>query len=127
MSAKATARPAPAHAEYGLDAPRRVRQMFVRGATFIVLGIAVWLMNWTSAPAGGAAVGSILLLIGVGYAAAGATMRWSSANGKARVAADMLDAIPWKGDEKVLDAGCGRGFFLIAAAKRLVKPGKATG
>ena len=38
----------------------------------------------------------------------------------------ILDSLPWRGDEQVLDVGCGRGLLLIGAAKRL-KTGKATG
>src|SRR5205823_1815953 len=38
----------------------------------------------------------------------------------------LLDWLPWRGDEQVLDVGCGRGLFLVAAARRL-KSGKATG
>ena len=38
----------------------------------------------------------------------------------------MLDGFAWRGDESVLDVGCGRGLLLIGAAKRL-KTGKATG
>ena len=29
----------------------------------------------------------------------------------------ILESLTWRGDEKVLDAGCGRGLFLIGAAK----------
>jgi ubiquinone/menaquinone biosynthesis C-methylase UbiE len=39
---------------------------------------------------------------------------------------EILDAAGIKGDEKILDAGCGRGLLLIGAAKRL-KSGRATG
>jgi ubiquinone/menaquinone biosynthesis C-methylase UbiE len=38
----------------------------------------------------------------------------------------LLDGIPWRGDELVLDVGCGRGLLLIGAAKRLTS-GKAIG
>ncbi len=38
----------------------------------------------------------------------------------------ILDAIPWRGDEQVLDIGCGSGVLLNGAALRL-KNGKATG
>lgn len=38
----------------------------------------------------------------------------------------MLDAIPWRGDEAVLDVGCGSGMLLNGAAARLTS-GKALG
>src|SRR5262249_3686606 len=38
----------------------------------------------------------------------------------------MLRAIAWRGDERVLDVGCGNGFLLNAAAKHLTT-GRATG
>jgi len=51
---------------------------------------------------------------------------WSSKTGKIIEAKRILDSYGWKGDEKVLDVGCGRGLMLIFAAKRLVT-GKAVG
>jgi ubiquinone/menaquinone biosynthesis C-methylase UbiE len=41
-------------------------------------------------------------------------------------AEQLLSKISWRGDEHVLDVGCGRGLLLIGAAKRLTT-GKATG
>jgi SAM-dependent methyltransferase len=38
----------------------------------------------------------------------------------------MLEAIPWRGDEHVLDVGSGNGFLLVEVAKRL-STGTATG
>src|SRR5262249_46711936 len=38
----------------------------------------------------------------------------------------FLDLVPWRGDETVLDVGCGRGLLLIGAARRLTT-GKAMG
>ncbi|MCP4195888.1 MAG: class I SAM-dependent methyltransferase [Proteobacteria bacterium] len=38
----------------------------------------------------------------------------------------FLDAIPWRGDEDLLDVGCGNGILVIGAAKRLTT-GKAIG
>ena len=31
----------------------------------------------------------------------------------------MIDSVSWRGDEQVLDVGCGHGLMLIGAAKRL--------
>lgn len=58
--------------------------------------------------------------------AAAAAMLWSSKIGKLRARDELIGAIPWRGDEQVLDVGCGRGLLLIAAAKRLTS-GKAIG
>jgi SAM-dependent methyltransferase len=49
--------------------------------------------------------------------------RWGIRSGLRR---QILDSIPWRGDEKVLDVGCGTGLLLNGAAARL-RSGKATG
>jgi ubiquinone/menaquinone biosynthesis C-methylase UbiE len=38
----------------------------------------------------------------------------------------LFESIPWRGDELVLDVGCGRGLLLVEAAKRLSR-GRAVG
>jgi ubiquinone/menaquinone biosynthesis C-methylase UbiE len=50
----------------------------------------------------------------------------SSKDGKLRLREQLLDQLALRGDEKVLDVGCGRGLLAIGAAKRL-KTGKVTG
>lgn len=45
---------------------------------------------------------------------------------KPRAAREILDSLGWRGDETVLDVGCGRGLWLINAAKHLTS-GKAVG
>ena len=45
---------------------------------------------------------------------------------RAQVRAEMLNAISWRGDEKVLDVGCGSGMLLNGAAARL-NSGQAIG
>jgi SAM-dependent methyltransferase len=46
-------------------------------------------------------------------------MIWSSKVGKVRERERLLDTLVWRGDEQVLDVGCGRGLMLIGAARRL--------
>lgn len=71
-------------------------------------------------------IGRPLLSIGCGFGFAALMMLWSSLFGKFRARDSLLNAIPWRGDEQVLDVGCGHGLMLIGAAKRLTT-GRATG
>ena len=56
---------------------------------------------------------------------AGAQILFSKV-GKFRERDRLLDSIPWRGDETVLDVGCGRGLLLVGVAKRL-RTGRAVG
>ena len=53
-------------------------------------------------------------------------MVWGSKVGKIALRERLLDQLSLRGDERVLDVGCGRGLLLIGAAKRL-STGKAVG
>lgn len=127
---KGTVKPVPvpviAKADYGLDAPRTVKNMFTRGVTFLALGLALYFVNREESPGPAAAMLSSLGTIGVVFLGIGCVMVWSSRVGKRKVRDFLLDQIPWRGDEKVLDVGCGRGLFLIGAAQKLTA-GRATG
>lgn len=108
--------------DYGLDAPGRVRSFVVRGALLAALAIGLWIVNGP----GSAPLFSVLIAIAIAYLAVSAVMYRSSRVGKLRMRDQILDELSWRGDEKVLDVGCGRGLFLIGAARRL-KTGRATG
>ena len=62
-------------------------------------------------------IGLVLLLAGIGLwsgLACGATslaMLYTSKIGKVRGRDRLLDRLPWRGDEQVLDVGCGRGLL----------------
>ncbi len=113
-------------ADYGLDAPKLVRRFAIRGVLLIAFATFLYYANRTSAPSTAGALGSMLGSIGITFVIVSAIMVWSSRVTKPKVIERILDSIPWRGDENVLDVGCGRGVFLIGAAKRL-KGGKATG
>jgi arsenite methyltransferase len=64
--------------------------------------------------------------IGAACLAMALWMIWSSTGGTGRERERLLDTLTWRGDEEVLDVGCGRGLMLIGAACRLGS-GHATG
>ncbi|MBZ5606052.1 MAG: hypothetical protein LAO79_27475 [Acidobacteriia bacterium] len=113
----------PPSADYGIDAPVIVKRMFTRAAWCLGVGLAVYFINHNEYPDTSAKLLSVLGSIGLCFLAAGAFMVWSSKVGKVKMRDQLLDSLQLKGDEKVLDAGCGRGLMLIGLAKRL-KSGK---
>ncbi|MGA3205712.1 MAG: class I SAM-dependent methyltransferase [Bryobacteraceae bacterium] len=112
--------------DYGLDAPLLVRRMFTRAAWTAAIGVAVFLINRSEYPTTSIEVLAVFCAIGAVFLAVGLIMMWSSRTGKLRLRDELLDSLGLKGEEKVLDAGCGLGLMSIGAAKRL-KTGKVTG
>jgi SAM-dependent methyltransferase len=111
-----------------------VRNLLVLGS----IGLALWLAGalhvWSGVvrtpPVAG--IGLVFpltrigLWAGLGMTAMGLWMVWSSRVGKVRGRERLLDRIPWTGEERVLDVGCGRGLMLVGAARRL-RGGRAVG
>lgn len=113
-------------ADYGIDAPKLVKRFAVRGGLLMIFAAVLFLANRNTSPGAANALSSMLLSIGLTFVIASVIMLWSSRVGKLKLRDRILDGLPWRGDESVLDVGCGRGLLLIGAAKRL-KKGKATG
>jgi len=112
--------------DYGLDAPLLVKRMFSRGAWTLAIGVAVFLINKAENPGPAGTLLGVFVAISAIFLAIGGYMWWSSKTGKLALRDTLLDSLALTGEEKVLDAGCGRGLMVIGAAKRL-KSGKATG
>jgi len=114
--------------DYGVDAPAVMRNLFLIGAACLLIAIfsppflhlGPVLLNVRTTffwPAGIFLGEACLFLLYVKY-------------GKFRHRDLMLSLHPWRGDEDVLDVGCGRGLLLAGAAKRLASlhgAGQATG
>ncbi len=64
--------------------------------------------------------------VAIGWLFIAGWMIWDSKVGKLWARDRLLDGLKLRGDELVLDVGCGRGLLLIGAAKRLTT-GKAIG
>jgi arsenite methyltransferase len=110
---------------YGLDAPRAVRNLFIVAALGIISLITRLLGVWSRHDLI-AVIARPLIGAGLSCGAMGLWMVYDSKIGKVREREDYLDKIVWRGDERVLDVGCGLGLFLIGAAKRLTT-GRAVG
>jgi arsenite methyltransferase len=120
--------------DYGLDAPGVVRNLFVAAAAGALLtalaALRIWSGRLTVGPIGGVTLAFPLARMGgwtgAGCLVMGLWMVWTSRVGKVRGRERLLDLVPWRGSERVLDVGCGRGLLLIGAARRLTT-GRAIG
>jgi SAM-dependent methyltransferase len=110
---------------YGIDAPLAVRNLLIFAALGVISLITRLLGLWSRQDVI-AVIARPLMVAGLSCGAMGLWMIYDSKIGKAREREQYLDKIAWRGDERVLDVGCGLGLFLIGAAKRL-STGRAVG
>ena len=116
--------PAP---DYGIDAPAAIRNLLIAAfaalvvATLARFGVVPAIL---SLPLGASVVVQFPLVgsglgIGLGFSAGAAWIYFGSRYGKISEREKLLDRTEWRGDERVLDVGCGRGLLLVGAAARL--------
>jgi ubiquinone/menaquinone biosynthesis C-methylase UbiE len=111
--------------DYGIDAPVAVRNLLIVAALGVISLITRLLGVWSRQDSI-AVIAFPLISAGLSGGAMGLWMIYDSKIGKVREREQYLDKIAWRGDERVLDVGCGLGLFLIGAAKRL-STGRAVG
>jgi ubiquinone/menaquinone biosynthesis C-methylase UbiE len=95
-------------------------------------GIALLTLAMLLAAFGGRAVGvrtaaAAAFGIGIVCVATALAMIASSRRGKLAMRDRVLDALALRGDERVLDVGCGRGLMMVGVAQRLTAGGRAVG
>jgi SAM-dependent methyltransferase len=103
----------PSRENYGIDAPFTLRKLAVAGIALVIVGIALDTRAWAAAWADNlVAAGGCMVLVS-------AWMIVSSLWLKQRVMRNLLDRRRWRGDEQVLDVGCGRGLVAVEVARRV--------
>lgn len=108
---------------YGFDAPYAPILMALSGTCLLALSVTqLWLGEGRHAMVRVAALGVGALWQ---FLIAGIYIYFTRA-GKFAVWADLLDRLELKGDERLLDIGCGRGAVLLMAAQLLPR-GRAVG
>jgi SAM-dependent methyltransferase len=114
--------------DYGIDAPAVLRNLFLFGVPCFLLGIFgprqvhIGHIDFFPRP--------MFFFTGLGLNLEGFLYLLYVKFGKYRHRDFMLSLHDWRGDEQVLDVGCGRGLLLAGAAKRLAAlngTGRATG
>ena len=103
------------NSDYGVDAPGVVRNLFVIGAA--ALAISLVSLSLPGVPA--KAVAIVFLITGLVLAAQALMMVIYAIRGKFQHRDRMLGMISWKGSERVLDIGTGKGLLMNGVAMKL--------
>jgi arsenite methyltransferase len=111
--------------DYGVDAPGVMHNMFIIGT--LALLFAFITPKTLHVGHVDLELDGIFCWIAVVMLVQGCLFLLYVKYGKFRHREFMLSMHAWRGDEQVLDVGCGRGLLLAGAAKRLGPEGHATG
>ena len=106
-------------ADYGYDAPYALVIFAVIGIAGVIGAVVAW-------RDGDRHLTAVMSLYAVFFLGQAISFYYTTRRGKVVVWNSILDGLQLRGDERVLDMGCGRGAVLIAVAKRLTS-GRATG
>jgi arsenite methyltransferase len=112
--------------DYGIDAPGFQRSARYGGVVSVVAGRVLIEYGVMNSVAWAQGVGTAMIWAGVSFFIVGSVMYWGSRVGKLHLRNRILNSIEWRGDEQVLDVGCGHGLMLLGAAKHL-ESGHAVG
>lgn len=119
--AKSPSAPLQKKANYGLDAPVFQRIALFGGLAGVVFGIVLSAYAAYLAPHSIFQYAPVLVWTCLWPFLTGCVMFWGSKVGKLHLRDKIIASIAWRGDEKVLDVGCGHGLMLLAAAKHLTR------
>lgn len=108
------------HGEYGFDEPVWPLLFGLLGVIFLILGfLSFWVFDIP-------VLGVICFVCAMLFLFTAASYVYTTRQGKFQVWADILLRLGLRGDEHIIDLGCGRGAVLLMVAS-LLPSGKATG
>ena len=107
------------HGDYGYDAPYALWSLTALGAASSIASIFCWWARRTD-------LVKVLGFYGAIFLVNALIFFHTTRRGKFQVWDEILDDLRLRGDERVLDMGCGRGAVLTAVARRL-RTGRVTG
>jgi ubiquinone/menaquinone biosynthesis C-methylase UbiE len=105
--------------DYGYDAPYALIAFAVLGALATAAAVTAWIRQRTPVAISLAPYAAFFLANALSFL-------YTTRRGKFHVWQTILDGLSLRGDERVLDLGCGRGAVLVAVAHRLTT-GRVTG
>src|SRR6266853_2572517 len=106
--------------DYGFDEPVWPLLLSLVGAIFLVLGfVSFWVFTIP-------VLGVICIVCAIIFLFSAASYVYTTRRGKFQVWAEILLRLGLRGDEQIIDLGCGRGAVLLMADDLLPR-GKATG
>jgi len=111
---------------YGIDAPGVVRSFALIAAVCLIAAVVGHFFLIEKYPIIARSMQGSGTSTGLWFLASALVMVWGSKVGKFRLRDRLLNTISWRGDEEVLDVGCGRGLMMVGAARRLTT-GRAFG
>jgi arsenite methyltransferase len=100
-------------ADYGFDAPKVPLFLGLGGLAALIVAVVSGLQGRGVVPTAWFGLAAVANLAGAGW------FVYTTRRGKHQAWAKILASIAWRGDETILDLGCGRGAVLIAALHRL--------
>jgi arsenite methyltransferase len=124
MKKPTTSDSSPAFNEYGVDTPQVTGFLLGWG---LLLALLAWLLSHRPLQEfTGGFLGGLFLVSGFLFLVVALWMIWTGWKGKLMACRRLLSSLQLRGNEKLLDLGCGRGLVLTEAAKRMPR-GHAVG
>ena len=103
--------PTPSREDYGIDAPTVVRNNVLIGLLLCLVALGMLFLPVSLFGDWGATAILVLFFAGFSLLLTSGVMVYGSRVGKLRLRDRLLNQLPWRGDERVLDVGCGRGVL----------------